>query len=88
MKPMTVFAITACSLATACSVRSDRTEVVPQTVQAAPSTFVYVTPPTSARPLPPDTVGPSRDEYGFRYDSQGNRIDRSGRIISPQSTTP
>jgi hypothetical protein len=29
-----------------------------------------------------------RDEYGFRYDAQGDRIDRNGRIISPQSTTP
>jgi hypothetical protein len=29
-----------------------------------------------------------RDEYGFRYDSQGNRIDRFGNIISPQSTMP
>jgi len=28
-----------------------------------------------------------RDEFGFRYDSQGNRLDRNGNIISPQSTT-
>ena len=27
------------------------------------------------------------DEFGFRYDAQGNRLDRSGNIISPQSTT-
>lgn len=27
------------------------------------------------------------DEFGFRYDAQGNRIDRNGNIISPQSTT-
>jgi hypothetical protein len=26
------------------------------------------------------------DEFGFRYDVQGNRIDRNGNIISPQST--
>lgn len=26
------------------------------------------------------------DEFGFRYDGQGNRIDRNGNIISPQST--
>ena len=32
-------------------------------------------------------VETTRDEYGFRYDAQGNRIDRSGRIISPHSTT-
>lgn len=30
----------------------------------------------------------SRDEYGFRYDAQGNRIDAQGRIVSPQSTRP
>ena len=29
-----------------------------------------------------------RDEYGFRYDERGNRIDASGRIISPHTTTP
>ena len=29
-----------------------------------------------------------RDEYGFRYDTRGNRIDARGRLISPQSTTP
>jgi hypothetical protein len=29
-----------------------------------------------------------RDEYGFRYDSRGNRIDAQGHMISPHSTTP
>jgi hypothetical protein len=29
-----------------------------------------------------------RDEYGFRYDSRGNRIDASGYVISPHTTTP
>lgn len=29
-----------------------------------------------------------KDEYGFRYDARGDRIDGSGRRISPQSTTP
>ena len=29
-----------------------------------------------------------RDEYGFRYDARGNRIDASGRLISPHTTTP
>lgn len=56
--------------------------------------------PAYVRPSQPDT-GPyvearqaavgqqvTRDEYGFRYDAYGNRIDRNGRIISPQSTTP
>jgi hypothetical protein len=29
-----------------------------------------------------------RDEYGFRYDQRGNRIDAQGRRISPHTTTP
>jgi hypothetical protein len=29
-----------------------------------------------------------RDEYGFRYDSRGNRIDAQGHVISPHTTTP
>jgi hypothetical protein len=29
-----------------------------------------------------------RDEYGFRYDSRGNRIDAQGYRISPHTTTP
>jgi hypothetical protein len=29
-----------------------------------------------------------RDEFGFRYDAQGNRIDARGNIISPQTRTP
>jgi hypothetical protein len=26
-----------------------------------------------------------KDEYGFRYDSEGNRLDARGNIISPQT---
>ncbi len=29
-----------------------------------------------------------KDEYGFRYDAQGDRIDAAGRKISPLSTQP
>jgi hypothetical protein len=29
-----------------------------------------------------------RDEYGFRYDERGDRIDTAGRRISPHTTTP
>ncbi|HTR88290.1 MAG TPA: hypothetical protein VMI56_27665 [Reyranella sp.] len=29
-----------------------------------------------------------RDEYGFRYDSRGDRIDAQGHLISPHTTTP
>jgi hypothetical protein len=37
---------------------------------------------------PPAGVEAFRDEFGFRYDGLGNRLDRNGNIISPQSTTP
>ena len=33
-------------------------------------------------------VAVSRDEFGFRYDAEGNRVDRNGHVISPQSTQP
>ena len=40
-------------------------------------------------PLPMNAGGPRqstmKDEYGFRYDSQGNRLDARGNIISPQT---
>ena len=26
-----------------------------------------------------------KDEFGFRYDSEGNRLDARGNIISPQT---
>jgi len=29
-----------------------------------------------------------KDEYGFRYDARGDRIDAQGRRISPHTTTP
>jgi len=29
-----------------------------------------------------------RDEYGFRYDARGNRLDAQGYVISPHTTTP
>ena len=38
-------------------------------------------------PIPMDAQGPRqtafRDEYGFRYDNEGNRLDARGNIISP-----
>jgi hypothetical protein len=44
---------------------------------------------TGPEPVPMDAVGPRqtafRDEYGFRYDSQGNRLDARGKIISPHT---
>jgi hypothetical protein len=29
-----------------------------------------------------------RDEYGFRYDGQGHRLNAQGCVISPHNTTP
>ena len=29
-----------------------------------------------------------RDEYGFRYDGRGHRIDAQGCVISPHTITP
>ena len=55
-----------------------------------PATPVYTEPAYAppAPPPPPAGVQAFRDEYGFRYDGQGNRIDARGNIISPHSTTP
>lgn len=50
------------------------------------STTTYSTPPVAPQPTPTAGVEAFRDEYGFRYDGQGNRLDRNGNIISPQST--
>jgi len=57
----------------------------------APAATVYTQGPVTyvpAAPTPPAGVQAFRDEYGFRYDGQGNRIDAQGNIISPQSTRP
>jgi hypothetical protein len=58
----------------------------------APTTTVYTGASsvtyTPAATTPPAGVQAFRDEYGFRYDGQGNRIDARGNIISPHSTQP
>ena len=57
----------------------------------APVTTVYTPGPVTYAPAattPPAGVQAFRDEYGFRYDGQGNRVDARGNIISPQSTQP
>ena len=61
---------------------------VPAPAPGSSSTTTYRTPPVAAQPTPSAGVEAFRDEYGFRYDGQGNRLDRNGNIISPQSTTP
>jgi hypothetical protein len=37
---------------------------------------------------PSDGSGTMRDEYGNMYNSRGDRIDRSGRVIPPPVTPP
>jgi len=57
----------------------------------ADQAVVYVPPQADLPPVPPTPpagVQAFRDEYGFRYDGQGNRLDARGNIISPQSTRP
>ncbi len=49
-----------------------------------PAPINYATPNYAT---PTTGVAVSQDEFGFRYDGYGNRLDRNGRIISPQSTT-
>jgi hypothetical protein len=68
---------------------------------SSPPTVVYTTPAyaTTAYPAPAYAPAPYvetrttgvpafKDEFGFRYDAEGNRLDRNGNIISPQSTQP
>ena len=81
--------------AAACSYSETTTRAVPPpmvSVAPAPVATVYTPPPSvtvvPAAPSPPAGVQAFRDEYGFRYDGRGNRIDRYGNIISPQSTRP
>ena len=67
------------------------TTVYTTTPGYAPAPVVYAPAPVTyapAAPTPPAGVQAFRDEYGFRYDGQGNRIDARGNIISPQSTRP
>jgi hypothetical protein len=54
--------------------------------QAQPMAPQMASPPMDAMPA---QTGPRqaafKDEYGFRYDAQGNRLDARGNIISPQT---
>jgi hypothetical protein len=46
-------------------------------------------PQMAAQPMDTAQTGPRqssfKDEYGFRYDAQGNRLDARGNIISPHT---
>ena len=54
--------------------------------QAQPMTPQMASPPMDSMPA---QTGPRqaafKDEFGFRYDAQGNRLDARGNIISPQT---
>ena len=54
--------------------------------QAQPMAPQMASPPMDAMPA---QTGPRqatfKDEFGFRYDAQGNRLDARGNIISPQT---
>ena len=51
----------------------------------------YAPQPSYGQPqaMPAYQTGPRqaafKDEYGFRYDSEGNRLDARGNVISPQT---
>src|SRR5690349_5136876 len=97
-----LFALAAAGFAAAgCSYTSTTEAVVPPPRAVAvvspayvPATVVYTDPAPipvyvpPAPPQPPAGVQAFRDEYGFRYDGQGNRLGARGNIISPQSTQP
>src|SRR5258705_9077678 len=81
--------------ASACSYSTTSTQAPPPPVAVAPAATTYVVPPPAATTVytpparvtyapaattPPAGVQAFRDEYGFRYDGQGNRIDARGNI--------
>jgi hypothetical protein len=51
-----------------------------------PAPVAYYQPQPAPYYAPQPAPGPMRDEFGFRYDGQGNRLDASGRIIDPHTT--
>ena len=54
-------------------------------VVTSPAPVQYVYTPTYDRRVATTGVEVFRDEYGHRYDAQGNRLDRFGNIISPHT---
>ena len=91
-------AVSACSYSSTTREAPAPVAVVPATATttyvapAAATTTVY-TPARTVTYVPAATDPPVgqqafRDEYGFRYDGRGNRLDARGNIISPQSKIP
>jgi hypothetical protein len=50
-----------------------------------PQPSISAQPPQLGEAVPASRSPAMRDEYGFKYDSRGNRIDNRGNIISPQT---
>lgn len=50
-----------------------------------PQPSVAAQPPQLGEALPANRSPAMTDEYGFKYDSRGNRLDSRGNIISPQT---
>jgi hypothetical protein len=50
-----------------------------------PQPSISAQPPQLGEAVPANRNPAMRDEYGFKYDSRGNRIDARGNIISPQT---
>lgn len=42
-------------------------------------------PPPPPAVTPPEGVFAFKDEYGFRYDALGNRLDAQGKVFSPHT---
>jgi hypothetical protein len=53
-----------------------------------PQPSVSAQPPQVGEAIPANRPERFKDEYGFRYDGRGNRIDARGNIISPQTKSP
>ncbi len=67
---------------------SGPTETYTYTQYSAPAPAYAPEPYVAPQPVRTTGQPAFHDEFGFRYDDQGNRLDRNGRIISPQTTTP
>ena len=50
-----------------------------------PQPSISAQPPQIGEVVPANRTPRMNDEYGFKYDSRGNRIDAQGNIISPQT---
>jgi len=73
-------------------VRQPGDQAGPASASPSMSTGIATAPASNTAPQMapmPSQTGPRqatfKDEFGFRYDAQGNRLDARGNIISPQT---